>query len=328
MSGTIGVTLYLSSQYNSTRPVGIAMRGDSLWFIRPGLLLLLTSGVLGAAAALVSLFPYRVLRVPIVLLVIGVAVCVGGVVSDFGGYFAPHPTLAVQPGALVNQAGEYETVVTVRNEGRRTLWLAETGSSLPNAATYLLELKIGRDSWRDITIPDRLIAERHQYSRSDLSGMPQLMLAPGGEARFIYLLEPGAYRAQIRIHSEDVSPLVESFTLEEPPAPPEEAEAPAIDPADSSTAAPDVAPPDTVNSLPMGRTIELRGVMNAPDTEPLFALTIYQRDGSQDSIRVRLGERVFAEWIAAEFNPETQALTMSNGEQIEILRRGESVQLP
>jgi hypothetical protein len=327
--GTIGVTLYMSGQFHSTRPVGTAMRTDALWLLRPGLLLLVVSGILGAAAAAISLFPYRSLRLPVFVLIAGVIVCVGGVLTDFGGIFAPKPVLAVHPGALVNQAGQYETIVTVRNEGRRTLWLADAGSSFPNAATFLLELKIGRDSWRDMTIPDRLIADRHQYSRADLAGMPQLMLAPGGEARFIYHLPPGTYRTQIRLHVQDAEPLVQDFTLDEPP-PSEVARDEVVDP--ETNAEEEIVPeptPDTfATPIHLGRTVELRGVMNAPDTEPMFAIIIHQRDGSQDSVRVKLGQRVYAEWMATEFNPETQALTLSNGEQIEILRRGESVQLP
>jgi len=69
--------------------------------------------------------------------------------------------------------------------------------------------------------------------------------------------------------------------------------------------------------------VELRGVVITADKSPRFSLRIHTPDGgSLERVR-ELGGSVADGWIIREYNPDHQSITLFNGEDVLVVRRGE-----
>lgn len=74
--------------------------------------------------------------------------------------------------------------------------------------------------------------------------------------------------------------------------------------------------------------VELRGVVAVTDKAPRFSLRIYTPDGKARERVRELGDGVAEGWVIREYNPEQQSITLFNGEDIVIIRRGEREPIP
>ncbi|HOF39276.1 MAG TPA: hypothetical protein PLD73_04325 [Candidatus Hydrogenedentes bacterium] len=74
--------------------------------------------------------------------------------------------------------------------------------------------------------------------------------------------------------------------------------------------------------------VELRGVVTSADKAPRFFIRIHTPDGKMQERTRELGGSVAEGWIIREYNPLQQNITLFNGEDLLILRRGEKAPLP
>ena len=74
--------------------------------------------------------------------------------------------------------------------------------------------------------------------------------------------------------------------------------------------------------------VELRGVIAVTDKAPRFSLRIHTPDGKVRERVRELGDGVAEGWIIREYNPEQQSITLFNGEDILVVRRGEREPIP
>ncbi len=74
--------------------------------------------------------------------------------------------------------------------------------------------------------------------------------------------------------------------------------------------------------------IELRGVVTTVDRAPRFFIRIHTPDGKIQERTRELGGSVAEGWIIREYNPSQQNITLFNGEDLLVVRRGEKTPLP
>lgn len=74
--------------------------------------------------------------------------------------------------------------------------------------------------------------------------------------------------------------------------------------------------------------VELRGVVTTVDRAPRFFLRIHTPDGKMQERTRELGGSVADGWIIREYNPSQQNITLFNGEDLLVVRRGEKTPLP
>lgn len=73
---------------------------------------------------------------------------------------------------------------------------------------------------------------------------------------------------------------------------------------------------------------ELRGLVTSADRAPRFSLRIYTNEGIwRDRVR-ELGDSIVDGWVIREYNPRQQSITLFDGENLLVLRRGEREYLP
>ncbi len=133
---------------------------------------------------------------------------------------------------------------------------------------------------------------------------------------------------------EDAASVIPAPVVE-PPVTGPVAEAPATpdEPLPAAPASEDTPGLETpVPETPSNRTnlieVELRGVVMTVDRAPRFSLRIHTPDGKIRERTRELGDSVAEGWIIREYNPGQQSITLFNGEDILVVRRGEKEPLP
>lgn len=314
------------AQYGVT-PVGGIMRTNAQWFLTPGMLLYaaaLAGLGLAASVTLAKLDQWRSL--PLAGALVAVA-CIGLIVTDGAQIFVSRPELApptVSPSA--QQRGLYEVAIPVTNSGYRHCWIGGSPERVPDPVRFTLEKKIGEQlSWEDYT-PRQAGARAGETLGGSLL-QPQLLPVtqiPPGETRFIrYTLEPGIYRASL-LTTNFGTPIerMEEFEVvsAEPPAaeeamPEENAQAPEASEAEPAPLLPQVE----------RASVKLQGVLDSQGQDPQFSIVLETADGRIINQRIGLGGQVAGEWIASEYSPATQNLTLSDGQRMLVLERGQSI---
>ncbi len=334
----VGV-VYLQGARHGLGPVGIAMRSNAQWFLSPGITLFVITLLVMFLAALVSLMPFVRLRyLPAAAAVAGLS-AVMLVLTDAGGMLGPKPYLR-EPESTpsMDHPGWYDVSITVGNRGLfgRSYWLGGASGYVPNPVTFLLERRIGSDSWKDVGAPSRL--KRDGGSWSDVTRQqtfPQIEIKASHTAELAYRLEPDTYRVQLIARFGQQAPLVKTFTLvpvemgPKPELAPEAASpaaaemSPAEEPAEGAPASAAEASP----APPRKMRVDLRGVMNVEGRVPAFSLELHLPDGQVISRRLDLGATIYGPWKAQEFSPMQKSLTISDGKQMLMLQPGDSLEV-
>ncbi|HPO16106.1 MAG TPA: hypothetical protein PLI09_21905 [Candidatus Hydrogenedentes bacterium] len=327
---------YLQTIWHSLGPVGNAMRMDPDWYLRPGMMLFIVAMLVMGVSAGVGLFPFKRLRfVPVA----AGAACFCAVVSiltDGGGIFAPKPYLAEpEISTALESPASYDVTIPIRNQGwaGRSFWLGSEPRNVPNMTAFLLERRIGSDSWKDMGVPVRFKRNNMPWSSVGHQQDFQLIQVKAGQQVLLaYRLEPATYRVLV-FPSGGSAPLVKIFTLA--PIEPVEPE---------STALPGESTPDLISDEPENEEgdsietptpaermehviLELRGVINAEDRVPVFSIILRLPDGQETSRRLTLSEQIYGPWKAVEFSPRHKTLTVSDGTQMLMIKSGERLEL-
>lgn len=328
--------LYMAYTINETRfwvgPAGAALRSDPLWFTAPGILLLLLGALVMGLAASVSLVNVpgwrRLPRWSALLVATGMVFFL----SNYGGAGIARPYLE-EPANKPSEEdpSRYASIITLRNDGWRPLWLGERYPRVPAPVTFLLERRIGADSWQDPLIPDQYLEQEGQWITASGDVFPNITIAPGASVRFRYLLEDGTYKAQVIAppavgfdHAErtmTLAPLAEALAV-----PATEVDAPPRDPENDPVIEADPVVADATQEY--ARTVELRGTMNSAQRTPRFVIVVVDGQGRESKLHVDLGSDIVDGWRAEEYNPSTQTLTLANEGAILVLRAGEQIILP
>ncbi len=331
--------LYIQAAWYSLGPVGFAMRMDPDWFMRPGIVLFILALVVMGVSACVGLLPFTRLRyVPFAT---GIAcVCAATtILTDGGGVFAPNPYLSEpEIATALDQPSMYEVTVAVGNQGwiGRSFYLGGQHRNVPNRATFLLEQRIGSDSWKDAGAPNR-------YKRNMMAWVaveaqqefPPISVKAGQQILLSYRLEPATYRVQLIPFFNQAEPLVRIFTLapiaSDTPAPSEEhSENTAAAEGQSESPLEGEELPSLPPSGEEGTdhvTLEIRGVVNAEGRTPSFSIILHFPEGQSVSRRLVLSEQIVGPWKAVEFSPRHKTLTVSDGTQMLSVKPGESIDL-
>lgn len=330
-------TFHVQNVWHSLGPVGAAMRADPGWYLRPGILLFSVSALVMGISACVALAPFPRLRY--VLVGVG-AVSVAamlGIATDAGGVLAAKCFMEEPESILsIEQPGLYDVRIAVSNRAfmGRSLWLGGAPIQVPNAATFLLERRIGSDSWNDVGAPFRLKRDDQPWADVTQPGaFPQLEIKAGQKVVLAYRLEPDTYRAQLIPAFGGYAPLVKSFTLVPPERTVETRRAPesAAPPIPESATGPEAqegerAPQNVVHGAALVRA-ELRGVINAEGFAPSFSIILHFPDGRSAERNLTLGEQVYGPWKASEFSPAHKTLTLADGAHMLVFKPGESLDL-
>jgi len=114
--------------------------------------------------------------------------------------------------------------------------------------------------------------------------------------------------------------------LEEPPVTLDDEGPPAVSPQEATEE--ETVTHETMPVVENSIEVELRGVVTIADKAPRFSLRLHTPDGkSRERVR-ELGDSVAEGWIIREYNPDQQSITLFNGEDLLIVRRGEKEPLP
>ena len=340
----IAGTAYLHETWLSPSPVGAAMRNDAAWFTSPGLILLALCGTVTGLAASVSVVNLRnLLRLPAISAGV-ILVTLVLILTDVFGVLSARPEIT-EPTikASTTRSGMYEVQLDVANAGWRTLVLGGDPRLAVVPATFLLQYRLGPDSWQDYTM-NHVVREKLAGQLDGQAGaFPNVSLGGGDSVRVTYLLPPGSYRAEVAMPKHPDRASARNFTLAEiagaaapveaaeaapsatPEAPVVPAEAAVPSAEESTEAAPAEAPTATVTpapAAPTGATVELQGVINAAGRDPRFIIILRQPGAEPARNYAALGETVYGKWKAAEFNPGPETLTLSDGERLMVLERG------
>ncbi len=325
----IGAAFMLQWAWYSVGSVGGALRSDPYWYLRPGMVLLVLCGLIVGLSASLSLSPVkRLRRLPLLSLVVTV-LGMAAILSDGAGVFRPRYALD-EPGIArsTDNPGRYDVTLTLRNTGFRPVWVGGSVERVPSPIHFLLERQIGSESWDNMSIPVSVLLDGVQ--RWDAQGRPGLQSRPlqrGGRVAFTYVLPEGSYRARLRPGRRGLAEVLLPFVLDPLPkvepeesAPPEEIEL-------SSTTENDDAPPETVPPIPAAKQVEvsLQGVINSADRSPSFRLLLRLPDGREVQRNLVLGDLVYGEWRAVEFNPEEKKLTLTEGGKLLVFEPGDTL---
>lgn len=328
--------LYVQTMWYGLGPVGTAMRMDPDWYLRPGMVLFAVAMLVMGASAGVSLLPFKRLRFVPVAAGIACLCSVVSILTDGGGIFAPKPYLAEpEISAALEDLSSYDVTIPIKNKGwaGRSFWLGGEARNVPNMTAFLLERRIGSDSWKDMGAPVRYKRNTMPWSSLERQEDFQLIQVKAGQHVLLaYRLEPATYRVLVFPPGRS-APLVKLFTLapvepaapDKAPVPEEPAQAmvsvePGNDEGDILETPP---PPDRMEHI----EIELRGVINAEDRIPVFSIILRFPDGQENPRRLKLSEQIYGPWKAVEFSPRHKTLTVSDGTQMLMLKSGERLEL-
>lgn len=341
---------YLHESWLGDSGLGVAIRSDSQWFTSPGVIMLALCAMLTGLAAATSVLAVRDLRrAPgiagaVILLLLSV------VLTDVFGQLTARPTLS-EPGFAISEQhpGEYEVKIELGNEGWRALQLGGNPALAVQPAVFLLERQLGPDSWNDVTLQSLYRDRLSNQLNGRANSFPSLNLAGGERLQLVYHLPPGNYRAQVQVLRNESLTRVKNLTLAEDAALQEAAAeetvaddpiAPrAVDAASSTVATPKFPKAETTPQDPtqtaapeeaatvQEATVRLQGVINAAGRDPRFIVVIALPGESPTRKYAALGEVIAGSWRAAEFNPTSQTLTLSNGKRLLVIDRGDPVSL-
>jgi len=348
---------YLHETWLGESGLGLAMRNDPAWFTSPGLIMLLLCTMLTGLAAATSVLAVRELRRAPALAASVILVLLSVILTDVFGQLTARPTLS-EPSftAASLHPGEYEVKINMGNAGWRSLNLGGVQNRAVSPAIFRLERRIGPDSWNDVTLQQLYRDRLGPQLAGRANAFPSVNLGGGENIELVYHLPPGNYRMQVQMLREAALSRVRTLTLAETdeiraaaeadameelaaPAPREvrvpeptesprplenaemtrEASADGGDIASAATPEPAVAALDTM--------IELQGVINAAGRDPRFIVILTSPGGEPSRTYAALGENLIGPWKAAEFNPNSQTLTVSNGERLLVIERGTPVSL-
>ncbi|MBI5095455.1 MAG: hypothetical protein HZB26_23860 [Candidatus Hydrogenedentes bacterium] len=329
IAGALGLH---EAAYSAT-DVGRVLRESGL--VRPGTVMFFLAAAAVMLSSCIALSNVKAGWAAVVPAVLGTGIVLFAIVTDAWGYFLPAPEVSV---TAVDGAGGVQ--VTLTNAGHRAMHVvSDTGETGANVRTwnrpfqyyYSIERQIGQGSWR----PQRVQDLRGQTSSSG-------PLAGGRSVEHQYTLTPGVYRVTLTASSPERNLASSPITVDAPAAPqtpgasepapaaPPSASASAQNPPSASTGSttPAAAPGTGASPVYVGMSMELRGLVRAPEREPQFAIVIHLPDGSTRERRVSTGGNVYEKWIVREFNPQESTVTVTNGQSVYILRRGERVDIP
>jgi hypothetical protein len=353
LAACVAATLYLHDKYYSLERVGEVMRQDARWFLREGMLGLMVAALLSAAAYFLALLgDHRLRWVPVAVLGAGLVI-VGAVATDLGGALYPRPVIDELVPVPVTRDGEapidsYRVLVTMGNEGQRSCWVAGEPSAKPFPVFVEVRGQSGESTYPR---PARMRLGEGPW-RAPATGAAEMRLGPGERATWEYVLQPGDYSLALR-PAWSAKAVVEMFTLGATrPAPPPEAAASATRPAAGPGITP--APPDQENegefegmsesegeavdpavlAPPPVMLVRLRGVGGDSAAKLRFVLSLTAPDGQQEDRRAGLGDPVYRDWHALEYDPARDTLTLGVPTEtgiprfVRILRTGETVEIP
>lgn len=347
---------YIHESRFSAAPFGVALRSDPGWFNSPGIVLLALCGMASGLAASVSVLPVRELRRAPGIAAGVIIITLSLILTDLFGMLTASPVVQ-EPSPVISteREGEYDVRIELGNTGWRPLQLGGDPLLSPSAVTFLLERRVGADSWEDLTVRNLIREKLTGQLGGEATRFPNIQLAGGQRVEVTYHLTPGNYRAHVQYAGDPERTRertrVRNFTLTEiqgstglagAAAPDAAAPGPrpvALDPApsdpapaDDATAAQDTveepaAGPVTAPAPAEGITVELQGVINAAGRDPRFIVILSVPGEEPSRMYTALGETIAGAWKTAEFNPETQTLTLNDGQKLLVLERGVSMPL-
>jgi len=342
----LGMVICLASAFAlheltyTTSEIGRTLRDGGL--VRPGIVMFFLACaaiILSAGAALANV---KRGWLAILVGVCGTAVALCAIFTDLGGYYLPAPeiSISVKDPTITEPDGVAD--VTLTNLGHRAMRVANDPTDAgvqvwdrPFLYYFALERRIGQESWRP---------QRAQEIRSSVSN--EGMIRPGQSLGRQYALAPGSYRVVLMASLPEHTVVSSPFTIDTPPAPavvpsvsPESVALPpstipgAPAPVDATGATPTtpagVVGPSGTPGAPqyVGLSMELKGLVTTPGREPQFSMLVRLPDGSTRERRVSIGSPIQDKWIVSEFNPQLSTITITNGQMIYILRRGERIDI-
>ncbi len=316
---TVAAAWFVHEAQYSIEPIAERFRQGIPWIYRPGMLLVTAADLGVLIAAGVALAPFKRVRA---LIPLACGVCCAlllAIFTDWAGTGRPYPELSATWTEHTTSTGSvYETVVTVRNQGRRLLVIGP-GTGL-NATTYVLERAKDDQTWQDVAF---------------LKPNDTRQVASGEAAAFHHTLKPGDYRVRLHARSNDGDVATTTFSLPVSPSAPANVPVESPPPPEAATTAPvQNNPPEPASSTspatPNAETaeVELRGMVNAEAKGARFSIVIFPPDGTISHLDRGVGDPIYGNWIVSEFNPTRQTVTLVNGEHLLILNRGKKVALP
>ncbi|HIJ65522.1 MAG TPA: hypothetical protein HPP77_06170 [Candidatus Hydrogenedentes bacterium] len=289
------------------------------WPLRPAVVLFLLAdvGLLGACVA--AFWGFKGGRNFVLAAVVPALIVTVLIFTDFGGLLVAEPDLAIDTPARENEgAGGRSAVVTVANRGRRRLLLTSTLTKHPSGFLFVVQEQIGQNSWREVDLPWEALGA--------VGVGPELFVTvpPGSEREVALRVGPGGYRAVLDGPGRGIV-LREETTVAPSEARPEREEFAPAEETDGASAS-DGADP-RVRQQPAWATVELRGIMSTENRPPSFSVLVHLPDGGTRQRTLRIGDALYGDWTITEQNGIRETITISDGDRMLILRRGERVPL-
>jgi hypothetical protein len=317
-----GLSWCLQEALYSVRPVGTALREQSLSLMQPGVFLLFLSMLVAGLAAFVAILrASQRIALPFAV-VLFVALGIGAIFSDFVGLRAAYPWMA-EPRISTSdtEPGKYDISVTLSNKGSRPMWVGGKAPAHPTPLDFRVEEKMGTNSW----LPHSATADYAEPSSAVRTTSSPVIRLNGGQSTVLrYVLGPGEYRLTLSSskdamgvgQNEDVNPLT-------------------LLPRENIGTSPDLDDQNEFNddsgrttvSAPEKVDVLLSGVVQAADESLLFKIELRFPNEEVEKRSLRLGSPVYGVWVAQEFNQKRNMLTLSNGERLLIFSPGESLSL-
>lgn len=362
---TIAMTVLIHEAGYSSNTLAVRFRQGVFWALRPGMLLLIIANVGILAAACVNLAPFQARRLVLPILgsiALAVMLMVG---SDMGGYLSPRLEISTHWTKYpVGDDFEYDTSITLSNRGGRSAILSGRDNTAKNAFVYSLERRGEGEQWDPAGSPTRI--ERASASGSGAGAdLRNLVLASGDVVILRYRFAHGEYR--VRLEGKKGVPITKDFQLDPGPRlntiPPvvstpranpalttDEPATAAQEPITDTSAAsvstqedgsgpvlsgesntdgsqPGTGTGSSARKAPNGIQVELRGMALSEKRDPQFLIIVHLLDGSERRVDAFLGDVVYGGWTVKEFNSERQTVTLGNGTDLQILNRGQRVDL-
>jgi len=264
----------------------------------------------------VALMPFSDYRAFSIGATVAVVACTWAVVTDFGGFSQPRPTLKVD--WELDQAagpGVYTVSVVIGNTGMRSLAL-NTDSKEKKTYDFMLERQSGEISWEPAGSPQRY---EFKGDRKAVVGrsIPGMVVTKGNPVTFIYnKVKGGNYRASLRPRNSGRETPPIFITLDGAES--------AADPLDAQGADTDLAPgPGSGAPLPQRAEVELRGILGGATPSPRFNIYVYKTGADPERLNLKLHDVVWGDWVVNEHNSVLNTVTIGNGTEIRILKGGE-----
>ncbi len=329
VGGTLGGAHYINSTWYGLDTVGEAMRANPRWMLAPGVILFALADVVMALAAILSLAVVPRMRwVPVVSVVV-VAGGVAGVFTDFAGLTGPKPSLLQREEHLISStSGTRDVIFRVTNRGGRPIWVSTGAMAGPVPVRFSVSRKMADGTWQEVGRPEAL---KRAASPSWLpvlrSTIPAEMLGKGDIQEYQFELPPGTYRARLDSNIPGYQQQIQDFYLEPigPPAPGASASVPSRAPRLEDFPGKPLEQAPTIRLHQVGA--RLRGVVDGNGRNPLFTVNVELPGGQVLQRRISLGDPLYGPWVAEEFNPGRNTLTVNDGTRRMVLQTGESVAL-